>query len=199
MPLPVPCCRQSPRAPRFIARRCRQRGPKAAGPRQARGGRTAWSRRGRFAGSCRLPRSAHGLRSEHRPEACLARPHFRALPAHPPASAGPLPARGCGAEGRLGVNFYFKRGKKKFLTPLDTASRWRRWRPYHVTGERGSGDRRGGGIATVPPPLCRYHGDGSSLLAAGTTVRAGCPPSARQQYLVIYGTTAWLIAAEATT
>lgn len=151
MPLPVPCCRQSPRAPRFIARRCRQRGPKAAGPRQARGGRTAWSRRGRFAGSCRLPRSAHGLRSEHRPEACLARPHFRALPAHPPASAGPLPARGCGAEGRLGVNFYFKRGKKKkFLTPLDTASRWRRWRPYHVTGERGSGDRRGG-----VSPLCR--------------------------------------------
>lgn len=115
----------------------------------------------------------------------------------PPPGRSPLAA--AAPRGGLGLIFILNEGKKKFLTPLDTASRWRRWRPYHVTGERGSGDRRGGGIATVPPPLCRYHGDGSSLLAAGTTVRAGCLPSARQQYLVIYGTTAWLIAAEATT
>lgn len=101
-------------------------------------------------------------------------------PTCPPAGLrrrSPLAA--AAPRGGLGLIFILNEGKKKFLTPLDTASRWRRWRPYHVTGERGSGDRRGGGIATVPPPLCRYHGDGSSLLAAGTTVRAGCPPSAR--------------------
>lgn len=66
----------------------------------------------------------------------------------PPPGRSPLAA--AAPRGGLGLIFILNEGKKKFLTPLDTASRWRRWRPYHVTGERGSGDRRGG-----VSPLCR--------------------------------------------
>lgn len=72
-------------------------------------------------------------------------------PTCPPAGLrrrSPLAA--AAPRGGLGLIFILNEGKKKFLTPLDTASRWRRWRPYHVTGERGSGDRRGG-----VSPLCR--------------------------------------------
>lgn len=106
----------------------------------------------------------------------------------PPPGRSPLAA--AAPRGGLGLIFILNEGKKKFLTPLDTASRWRRWRPYHVTGERGSGDRRGGGYrhcaaASLPLPWGRVLAAGSGHHSPGRMSAIG--PIAVSRYLWHYG------------
>lgn len=84
-----------------------------------------------------------------------------ALPAGRPAGRrGPIAPAAPRARPAFYLGFNEKEKKKKiffFSSPPATASRWRRWRPYHVTGGLGSGDRRVD--AAAPPPPRRCHGD----------------------------------------
>lgn len=132
-------------------------------------------------------------RSRRRPRLrtwAAARRPGASLPARPPRPLAPyLPAgrraaaarwpRRCRGPGPLFTWSFNEELKKFFPSPPATASRWRRWRPYHVTGGLGSGDRRVDAAAAPPPPPRRCHGDERGPCRGGAPPRPCWVPQGR--------------------